>query len=63
MLTDWYAHYYHDNPKAEDEVEDDDFNLADELAKLEAEAEAEDDAIGDDELPANPQDWENVSAQ
>lgn len=43
MLSDYWAHYYADNPKAQDEVVDDDFNLEEELARLEASAESADD--------------------
>lgn len=39
MMTDYWAHHYFDNPKAQDEVEDEDFNLEAELARIEAEAE------------------------
>lgn len=34
MLEDFWAHHFFDNPKAEEAVEDEDFNLAEELAKL-----------------------------
>lgn len=37
MLTDYWAHTFYDDPKAAQEVEDEDFNLADELARIEAE--------------------------
>lgn len=43
MLSDYWAHYYFDNPNAQDEVVDDDFNLDDELARIEMEAESVDD--------------------
>lgn len=36
MLEDYWAHFYFDNPKALDEVEDSDFDLDAELAALEA---------------------------
>lgn len=43
MLTDYWAHYFYDNPKAEqDTVEDTDFDLQAELSRLEE----------------NPDDWE-----
>jgi uncharacterized membrane protein len=45
MMTDYYAHHYFDNPKDHDEIEDEDFNLEAELAKLEN----------------NPDDWETVT--
>lgn len=45
MLTDYWAHYYFDNPKAKDEIEDDEFDLEAELAKLEE----------------NPDEWETLS--
>lgn len=35
-MTDYWAHKYFSDPKAREEVEDDDFNLEAELAKLEA---------------------------
>lgn len=38
MLTDYYANYYMNNPNAQDEVEDEDFDLERELARIEAEA-------------------------
>lgn len=45
-MTDYWAHHYFENPKAAaEEVEDDEFNLADELAKLEN----------------NPDEWETLS--
>lgn len=44
MYTDYWAHYYADNPDAKDKVvEDDDFNLEEEMALIDAEAEAADD--------------------
>jgi len=45
MLTDYWAHYYFDNPKAQDEIEDDEFDLEAELAKLEE----------------NPDEWETLT--
>lgn len=42
MMTDYWAHHYYDNPKALEEVEDEDFNLDDEIARIEAEAENDD---------------------
>lgn len=44
MLEEFWAHHYFDNPKAAETVEDEDFNLADQLREL-----------GDD-----PDDWEDV---
>lgn len=44
-MADYYAHLYWDDPKAADEVEDDDFN-PDEVAEL----------IGQN----NPDDWEDL---
>lgn len=41
MFSDYWAHYYADNPKAHDEVADDDFNLEDELARIELEDSAD----------------------
>ncbi|MBB3017714.1 hypothetical protein FHR70_000754 [Microvirga lupini] len=45
MTTDYWAHIYHDDPKAGDEVEDEDFDMEAELAKLEN----------------DPNAWENLS--
>lgn len=57
MLIDYYAHSFYDDPKtAEETVEDDQFDLEAELAKLEAEAEAE--AVQVDKLP---DDFEDVT--
>lgn len=39
MMTDYWAHHYFDNPKAQEEVEDEDFNLEAKMAEIEAEAE------------------------
>lgn len=55
MLTDLFAHKYFDNPKSAEEFTDDDFNLEEELAKLEAEAEQEAEAN-----LSNISDWEDV---
>lgn len=44
MLADYWAHHYYDNPKAQETVEDEDFDLNDQLRQL-----------GDD-----PDDWEDV---
>lgn len=41
MLADYWAYHYADNPNAQDEVVDDDFDLQAELARIEAEGEAE----------------------
>lgn len=38
MMTDYWAHHYFDNPKAAEEVEDEDFNMEEEMARLEREA-------------------------
>lgn len=35
MLEEFWAHHFFENPKAEEVVEDEDFNLDEELAKLE----------------------------
>lgn len=35
MMTDYWAHHFFDDPKAGDEVEDEDFDLDAELARLE----------------------------
>jgi len=45
MLTDYWAHRFHEDPKAAEEVEDEDFDLEAELAKLEQ----------------NPDGWETLS--
>ena len=59
MTTDLWAHHFFENPKANEEFEDEDFNMAAELAAMEAEAEAAAgapvDVPGDDD-PS----WENV---
>mgnify|MGYP000090017941 FL=1 len=39
VLTDFFAHYYADNPNAEQESVDDDFDMDAELALADAEAE------------------------
>lgn len=44
-MTEYYANHFYENPKAQDEVEDEDFDLEAELAKLEN----------------NPDDWEPVT--
>lgn len=53
MNTEYWAYHYFENPKAKDEVEDEDFNLDDELQKIEDE-----DGAGDD---ADVNDWESLS--
>lgn len=45
MLTDYWAHTFFEDPKAAEEVEDDEFDLEAELAKLEK----------------NPEEWESLS--
>lgn len=45
MMADYYGHHYFNNPKDLDEVEDEEFNLEAELAKLEA----------------DPDEWETLS--
>lgn len=45
MLEDFWAHHFFDNPKAAETVEDEDFNLEEELAKLDQ----------------NPDDWVDVT--
>lgn len=47
-MTDFWAHHYFENPKAQEEVEDDDFNLEDEMARAEAEAEESETDFPDD---------------
>lgn len=54
MMADYWAHYYADNPNAQEEVVDDDFNFEEELARIEAEAEAK------GPLPKNVNDWEEL---
>ncbi len=51
MMTDYWAHHFYENPKARDEVEDEDFDFAQELARIEAEGEQND-----------PGDWEDVTS-
>lgn len=54
MLEDYYAHHYFENPKAaENEVIDDEFDMAEELARIEAEAESQ-------EQENDPDDWEDL---
>lgn len=50
MMTDYWAHHYYDNPKAREEVEDEDFSLEAEIARMEAEAENDD-----------PENWVDVN--
>lgn len=60
MATDLWAHHFYENPKEGEEYEDEDFNLAAELAAIEAEAEA---AAAGDSMPVPGDDdpsWENV---
>lgn len=45
MLTDYWAHKFLQDPKAAEEIEDEDFDLQSELAKLEE----------------NPDSWETLS--
>lgn len=54
MMTDYWAHHYFDNPKAAEEVEDEDFSMADELANLEREA------AGQESQMVIPDDFEDV---
>lgn len=44
MLTDHWAHHFYDNPKAEEEVVDEDFDIQAEI----------------DRMAQNPDDWEPV---
>lgn len=64
MLTDYWAHEYLTNAKAhQDEVEDDEFDLAAELARIEQEESGQENG---DELPdmgdiaPDPDDWEDL---
>ncbi len=51
-MTDYWAHTYYDDPdKANREVVDDDFDVNQLLAEINAEA----------ELEENPDDWEDVT--
>lgn len=43
MLSDYYAHQIYEDPKAADEVEDEDFDLQAELEKLERGEQSPDD--------------------
>lgn len=57
MMIDLFAHQFFDNPKQSEEYEDDDFDLAAELAAIDAEAEShpsEDLPVSDDD------DWEDL---
>ncbi|MEX3764462.1 hypothetical protein [Paraburkholderia phenoliruptrix] len=51
MQTDFWAHHYFDNPP-KDEAEDDDFDLAAELADA--------DRLAAQEQQGDPNDWEDV---
>lgn len=53
--AEWWAHYYADNG-AEEEFEDEDFDLEEELRKIEEEAEAEEALTGHD-----PDDFEEIN--
>lgn len=55
MMTDLFAHHFFENPKASEEFEDDDFDLAAELAAIEAEAGEGDVPPEDDET------WEDLT--
>ena len=58
MTTDLWAHEFFENPKSTEEFEDDEFDMAAELAAIEAEAEAA------QELPVPPDndaDWEDLT--
>lgn len=47
MITDWWAYRFTEDPKAADEIEDEDFDLAAEMAKIER---------GE----TSPDDWEDL---
>lgn len=49
-MTDYWAHHYFDNPKAREVVEDEDFNIEEELARIEAE-----------EAGGNTDEWEDLT--
>ena len=53
MMTDYWAHYYFDNPKALEEVEDDDFDVEAELARAEAEADEQESVLPNDFVDVN----------
>lgn len=56
ILTEYYANKYWENPKALDAVEDEDFNLEEQLALLEQEAADEEADV------ASIDDWEDLSS-
>lgn len=58
-MTDLWAHHFFENQKEEEEFEDDDFDMAAELAAIDAEAEShpsEDLPVSDDDT-----DWEDLT--
>lgn len=55
MMIDLFAHQFFDNPKQAEEYEDDDFDLAAELAAIDAEAESH---PSEDLLASDDDDWE-----
>lgn len=55
LRAEWWAHYYAENG-AEEEFEDDDFDLEEELRKIDEEAEADEALAGND-----PDDFEEVN--
>lgn len=57
MMTDLWAHHFFEDQKDAEEYEDDDFDVAAELAAIEAEAEAGDQSIPPDDDP----DWEDLT--
>lgn len=57
MMIDLFAHQFFDNPKQAEEYEDDDFDLAAELAAIDAEAESH----PSENLPvSDDDDWEDL---
>lgn len=58
MMTDLWAHHFFENQKESEEFEDEDFDMAAELAAIEAEAESK-----TTEYPVsdNDADWEDLT--
>lgn len=58
MEADFWAHKFVENPKAKDEVVDEDFDLDDILRQVEVEAE---EALGEEDQLQQIDDWEQLS--
>lgn len=60
MTVDLWAHRFFDDPKKSDEFEDEDFDLAAELAAIEAEANGGSAASEDPQSSDDESDWEDL---